>query len=70
MSENRKALHDLLDQLPETEISSARRFLEFLVNSVLEVEPIDAKTGAELDAALAEGGTPIPLDAMKRQLGI
>ena len=46
--ENRRELHTLVDDLPETELSAAKRFLEYLrqqvedpLRAVLDAAPVD-----------------------------
>jgi hypothetical protein len=59
---SREQLHELVDALP----AAALVFLSALG----EEEVIDAETAARLDAALAEPGENIPLEALRRPRGL
>lgn len=45
---DREQLHDLIDRLPDAEISTAKRFLEFLGS---QEAPVDEELLARIDAA-------------------
>jgi hypothetical protein len=66
MSSDRSRLHALVDAIPDTEVPVAISFLAELG----EEEIIDAETAAKLDRALAEPGDDIPLEEVRRQLGL
>jgi hypothetical protein len=67
---NRQDLHEVVEELPASELGAALRYLRFLCYDGGDVEPIDAETAAKLDAARAEGGRPIALDEVKRRYGL
>jgi hypothetical protein len=67
---NRQDLHDVVEELPASELDAALRFLRFLCYDGLDEEPVDAETVAKLDAARAEGGQPVALDEVKRRYGL
>jgi hypothetical protein len=66
MSCDRKRLHALVDALPDTEVQVAISFLAELG----EEEIIDAETAAKLDLARAEPGDDVPLEEVRRRLGL
>jgi hypothetical protein len=66
MSTDRNLLHALVDALPDTEVPVALSFLAELGDE----EILDAETAALLDRARAESGDDIPLEEVRRQLGL
>ena len=66
MSSDRNRLHALVDAIPDNDVPVAISFLAELG----EEELIDAETAAKLDRALAEPGDDIPLEEVRRQLGL
>jgi predicted transcriptional regulator len=59
---DRETLHTLVDDLPEAELSAARRFLEYLrrqadpLRSILDAAPLDDEPVTDEDlAAIREG---------------
>ena len=61
----RQDLHGLVDRLPESEMYTARRFLEYLADRGAEDdEPLSADEEAALTAGLAacRAGDVLPLD--------
>ena len=66
MSSDRDRLHSLVDSLPDTEVQVAISFLAELG----EQEIVDSETAAKLDLARAEPGDDIPLEEVRRQLGM
>lgn len=66
MSPDRDRLHSLVDALPDTEVQVAISFLAELG----EMEVIDAETAAKLDVARAEPGDDVPLEEVRRRLGL
>ncbi|SPE37402.1 hypothetical protein SBA6_70044 [Candidatus Sulfopaludibacter sp. SbA6] len=66
MSPDRNRLHALVDALPESEVQAAISFLAELS----EEEVIDAETAAKLDLARAEPGEDVPLEEVRRRLGL
>lgn len=66
MSSDRDRLQSLVDALPDTEVQVAISFLAELG----EEEIIDAETAAKLDLARAESGGDVPLEEVRRRLGL
>jgi hypothetical protein len=66
MSADRDRLQSLVDALPDTEVQIAISFLAELG----EQEIIDAETAAKLDQARTEPGDDVPLEEVRRRLGL
>ena len=66
MSPDRSRLQSLVDALPDTEVQVAISFLAELG----EQEVIDTETAARLDLARTDAGDDIPLDEVRRRLGL
>ena len=66
MSSDRDRLQSLVDVLPDTEVQVANSFLAELG----EQEIIDAETAAKLDLARTEPGDDVPLEEVRRRLGL
>jgi hypothetical protein len=66
MPSNRDRLHSLVDSLPDNEVQVAISFLAELSDN----EVIDAETAAKLDMARAEPGDDVPLEEVRRRLGL
>jgi hypothetical protein len=66
MSSDRRLLHTLVDSLPESEIAVALSFLSELG----EEEQLDPETADKLDRAKSEVGEDVPIDLLRRQLGL
>ena len=66
MSSDRDRLQSLVDALPDTEVQVAISFLAELG----EQEIIDADTAARLDLARTEPGGDVPLEEVRRRLGL
>jgi cell division inhibitor SulA len=66
MSSDRNRLQSLVDALPDAEVEVAISFLAELG----EQEIIDAETAAKLDLARAEPGDDVPLEEVRRRLGL
>ena len=66
MSPDRHRLQSLLDALPDRDVKVAISFLTELG----EQEIIDADTAAKLDQARAEPGDDVPLEEVRRRLGL
>ena len=66
MSADRDRLQSLVDALPDTEVQIAISFLAELG----EQEIIDAETAAKLDLARTEPGDDVPLQEVRRRLGL
>jgi len=66
MSTDRERLQSLVDALPDTEVQVAISLLAELG----EQEIVDAETAAKLDLARTEAGDDIPLEELRRRLGL
>jgi hypothetical protein len=66
MVSDRNRLRALVDSLPDSEVQVAISFLTELG----EEEIVDAETAARLDQALAEPGDDVPLEEVRRRLGL
>ncbi len=66
MSPDRNRLQSLVDALPDSEVQVAISFLAELG----EREIIDAETAAKLDMARLEAGDDVPLEEVRRRLGL
>jgi cell division inhibitor SulA len=66
MSSDRDRLQSLVDALPDTEVQVAISFLAELG----EQEIVDAETAAKLDLARMEPGDDVPLEEVRRRLGL
>ena len=66
MSSDRHRLQSLVDALSDSEVQVAISFLAELG----EQEIIDAETAAKLDLARAEPGDHVPLEEVRRRLGL
>jgi hypothetical protein len=66
MSPDRDRLQSLVDALPHAEVQVAISFHAELG----EQEVIDAETAAKLDMARAEPGDDVPLEEVRRRLGL
>ena len=66
MSADRDRLQSLVDALPDTELKVAISFHAELG----EQEIVDAETAAKLDLAHTEAGDSIPLEELRRRLGL
>jgi hypothetical protein len=64
---DRQDLHEVVEELPASELGAALRYLRFLCHDGRDEEPVDTETAAKLDAARAEGGQPVSLDEVKRR---
>jgi hypothetical protein len=67
---SREQLHNVVDELPSSELGTALRFLRFLACEASGLELIDAETSAELDAARAELGETVSIAEARRRLGL
>jgi hypothetical protein len=66
MSSDRNRLQALVDALPDTDVQVAISFFAELG----EQEITDAETAAKLDLARAEPGDDVPLEEVRRLLGL
>jgi hypothetical protein len=64
---DRQQLHNLVEQLPDTEVTAATRYLEFL--SAREA-PVDAERLARIDKARAHPSAGIAHEDVLREFGI
>jgi len=61
-------LHELVNRLPESEITSAARYLEFLIAH--EQQLVDPEMLARIDAARGHPSPGIPHDEILREFGV
>lgn len=66
MTSDRTRLQSLVDALPDTEVQVAISFLAELG----EREIVDDETAAKLDLARSEHGDDVPLEELRRRLGL
>jgi hypothetical protein len=66
MSADRDRLQSLVDALPDAEVQVAISFLAELGDR----EIVDAGTAEKLDMARAEVGEDLPLEEVRRRLGV
>lgn len=64
---DKQQLHRLVDQLPESELFAATRFLEFLLS---HEAPVDAEMLARIDEARARRAPGIAHDDVLREFGL
>jgi hypothetical protein len=62
----KERLHLLIDELPDSEISAAMRFLQFLA---VQEAPVDTELLARIDAARANPSPGIPHEEILREFG-
>lgn len=65
---DKQELHHLIDQLPETEIPAAARYLQFLL--VQEEAPVDPDMLSRIDTGRASRSPGIPHDEILREFGL
>jgi hypothetical protein len=61
---DRRQLHQLIDQLPETELPTAARYLQFLL---AQEAPVDQEMLARIDDARANPSPGIPHEDILRE---
>jgi hypothetical protein len=66
MATDRERLHALVDALPDNQLEAALCFL----SEMGDEEVIDSETAAKLDAARSEVGEDVPLEEVRRRLGL
>lgn len=66
MTSDRTRLQSLVDALPDAEVQVAISFLAELG----EREIVDDETAAKLDLARSEPGGDVPLEELRRRLGL
>lgn len=64
---DRQQLHQLVDQLPESEVAAAARYLEFLNG---REPPVDEEMLARIDEARASQSSGIPHEDVLREFGL
>jgi hypothetical protein len=64
---DKQELHQLIDQLPETELPAAARYLQFLL---AHEEPVDPEMLARIDNARANPTPGIPHEDILREYGL
>jgi len=64
---DKQQLHQLIEQLPESEVSAATRYLEFLL---AREAPVDPEMLARIDQARAHPSPGIPHDDVLREYGL
>jgi hypothetical protein len=64
---SREQLHELVNRLPESEVTPAARYLEFLIAH--EEPPVDPEMLARIDAARAHRSPGIPHEEILREFG-
>jgi hypothetical protein len=64
---DKQELHQLIDQLPETELPAAARYLQFLL---AQEEPVDAEMLARIDKARTNPTPGIPHEDILREYGL
>jgi hypothetical protein len=64
---DKQQLHRLVDQLPESEVTAAARYLEFLLSHEAAVDP---EMLARIDQARAHPSPGIPHDDVLREFGL
>ena len=67
MATDRHILHELVDHIPDAELTAARRFLEFLSQGPISGE-IDEQTAAEIRASLADARPDVPHEELWARL--
>ena len=64
----KEQLHSLIERLPESEITAAERYLEFLLSR--EEAPVDPEMLERIDAARAESSAGIPHEEILLEYGL
>ncbi|MGA3042509.1 MAG: hypothetical protein ABSF54_17130 [Bryobacteraceae bacterium] len=65
---SKEQLHELVNRLPESEVASAARYLEFLINH--EEQPVEPDMLARIDAARAHPSPGIPHGEILGEFGV
>jgi hypothetical protein len=60
-------LHQLVDQLPDAELSAAARYLQFLL---ARESPVDSEMLRRIDAARSNPSSGIPHEEILREFGL
>jgi hypothetical protein len=64
---DKQQLHQLVDQLPDTEVPAVVRYVEFLLS---QEAPVDPDMLARIDAARADPSPGIPHEELMREFGL
>ena len=64
---DKQQLHHLVDQLPESEVTAAARYLEFLLS---QEAPVDPEMLGRIDQARAHPSPGISHDDVLREFGL
>ena len=64
---DKRKLHKLIDQLPESELAAAARYLQFLL---AQEAPVDPEMLARIDEARTGPSYGIPQDDILREYGL
>jgi hypothetical protein len=64
---DKQELHELIDQLPESELPSAARYLQFLL---AQEAPVDPEMLARIDEARANPSAGMPHEDILREYGL
>jgi hypothetical protein len=64
---DKQELHQLIDQLPETELTAAARYLQFLL---AQDAPVDAEMLARIDEARGKPSAGITHEDILREYGL
>ncbi len=64
---DKQQLHHLIDQLPESELTAAARYLEFLLS---HEAPVDPEMLARIDEARAHPAPGISHDEVLKEFGL
>ncbi|HXM45001.1 MAG TPA: hypothetical protein VN924_27430 [Bryobacteraceae bacterium] len=65
---SKEQLHELVNRLPESEVTPAARYLEFLIAH--DEQPVDSEMLARIDAARAHPSPGIPHEEILREFGV
>lgn len=64
---DKQRLHQMIDQLPESELTAAARYFEFLLS---HETPVDSEMLARIDRARTHPGPGIPHDEVLSEFGL
>ena len=65
---SKEQLHELVNRLPESEVTPAARYLEFLIAH--DEQPVDSEMLARIAAARAHPSPGIPHEEILREFGV
>ena len=69
MSDTRQHVHDLIDQLPPTQLTAVEGLLEAMINDDDELTEEDRRAVAASREFFQKGGTGIPFEQVVADLG-